>query len=161
MANGHGGARRGAGRKPKAEKFARPIAGLERRLADALPDLGEALLKLASGGTPRVEETFEPAGLVTVEVLEIADDGKATRGRRLAFPDVDPGTLVLTERRVSTLAPDRAAITYAIDRILGRPDVGVEPEAIEAPKAEEDYVLDLGGGPDASDSDPGGDGPPA
>jgi hypothetical protein len=44
-----GGARSGAGRKPRAERFARPIATAEKRIADRLPRVIDALLDLAEG----------------------------------------------------------------------------------------------------------------
>jgi hypothetical protein len=44
-----GGARPGAGRKPKAEKFKLPIARAERRIADRLPELIDNLFALAAG----------------------------------------------------------------------------------------------------------------
>jgi hypothetical protein len=49
MANGHGGARPGAGRKARADKHAGQIAAAEQKIADRLPDLVENLLILASG----------------------------------------------------------------------------------------------------------------
>jgi hypothetical protein len=49
MANGHGGARPGAGRKRKAEKFEGEVAAAERRIADRLPRLIDNLFKLADG----------------------------------------------------------------------------------------------------------------
>lgn len=44
-----GGVRPGAGRKPRAEKYARPIASAEKRIADRLPDLVDKLFELAEG----------------------------------------------------------------------------------------------------------------
>lgn len=55
MANGHGGARRGAGRRRKAIKYAGQIAAAEDRIADKLPGLIDNMLVLADG--VRVEET--------------------------------------------------------------------------------------------------------
>lgn len=49
MANGHGGRRAGAGKKPRAEKFARPIAQAEKRIADRLPELIDSLFEQAAG----------------------------------------------------------------------------------------------------------------
>ncbi|MGV3723808.1 MAG: hypothetical protein ACO1SX_23160 [Actinomycetota bacterium] len=46
---GSGGRRPGAGRKPKAERFARPIAAAEKRIADRLPRLVDAIFDLAEG----------------------------------------------------------------------------------------------------------------
>lgn len=46
---GTGGRRPGAGRKPKAEKYARPINDAEQKIADHLPLIVDALLRLAQG----------------------------------------------------------------------------------------------------------------
>lgn len=45
----HGGRRIGAGRKPKAERFARQIAAIEKKVADRLPLVVDALFDLAEG----------------------------------------------------------------------------------------------------------------
>lgn len=55
MANGHGGARTGAGRKPNNEKYASQIGAAYQRIADHLPQLIENLITLADGVT--VKET--------------------------------------------------------------------------------------------------------
>jgi hypothetical protein len=60
MAGQNGGARPGAGRKPKAEKYKQPINKAERRIVDRLPDLIDSLLDLATG----------------VQVEEVGDDGE-------------------------------------------------------------------------------------
>lgn len=49
-----GGKRAGAGRKPKAEKYATAINRAEKRIADRLPELVDRLFELAEG--VRVEE---------------------------------------------------------------------------------------------------------
>jgi hypothetical protein len=46
---GRGGRRPGAGRKPKAERFAPKIARAEKRIADRLPELIDNLFVLAQG----------------------------------------------------------------------------------------------------------------
>ncbi len=45
----NGGARPGAGRKPKDEKFKIPIAKAEKKIADKLPMLIDKALELAEG----------------------------------------------------------------------------------------------------------------
>ena len=50
-----GGARPGAGRKPKAEKFETAISRAEKRIVDKLPDLIDNMMDLAAGVV--VEET--------------------------------------------------------------------------------------------------------
>lgn len=49
MAGQNGGARPGAGRKPKEEKFKIPIARAEKKIADRLPWLVDKALELADG----------------------------------------------------------------------------------------------------------------
>lgn len=49
MAGPNGGARPGAGRKPKAEKFKQPIAKAEKKIADRLPMLIERMIELSEG----------------------------------------------------------------------------------------------------------------
>jgi hypothetical protein len=51
MANGNGGARPGAGRPRKAEKYAVPVRKAEKRILDRLPQLVDNLLLLADGVT--------------------------------------------------------------------------------------------------------------
>lgn len=46
---GHGGARPGAGRKPKLDTFKVPIAKAEKKIADRLPWLIDKALELADG----------------------------------------------------------------------------------------------------------------
>ncbi len=48
--NGHGGARDGAGRKPKALYYARELADAEGKIIAALPDLIEQLITNARHG---------------------------------------------------------------------------------------------------------------
>ena len=48
--NSHGGARPGAGRKPKALLYADLAACAEQKVADALPTIMDALIESAKGG---------------------------------------------------------------------------------------------------------------
>lgn len=82
---GTGGARPGAGRKRKADKFAAPIARAEGRIADRLPHLVDRMLELADGVL--IEDLDEETGVTNVY------------------------------RR----PPDRQAIEYLMNRIMGRP----------------------------------------
>lgn len=69
-----GGRRAGAGRKPKAELFARPIAAAEKQIVDRLPELVAAHFALAFGGTESFLDVWEPAGLIMIEdVVELGD----------------------------------------------------------------------------------------
>jgi hypothetical protein len=138
-----GGARPGAGRKPKSEKYAPQIARTDNCIAAALPQLIDMLLGIASGKAERVEETTQPAGLVMVDqTSEILDEhgcptGRVARSKIRAFPNLPPDRMVLVSRRVIRAEPDRAAITYLIDRILGKP----APEP--APDPEEMKLISL------------------
>lgn len=82
---GKGGAREGAGRKPKAIKFEGQISKAERRIADRLPHLVDKMMELADG--------------VFVEEYNS----------------------ITNEKQVYQKPPDRAALQYLIDRIMGKP----------------------------------------
>jgi flavin-binding protein dodecin len=100
---GLGGARPGAGRKPKAEKFKRQINATEKAIAEALPQATAQLRKLAEGEFEVVEETWR-----------LESGAKKPR---------------LVERRVKTALPDLKAIVYIINRILGPPKSEAELDA--------------------------------
>ncbi len=50
MANGRGGVREGAGRKPKALHYAQLAGEVEEQIAAALPDIIGGLIEAAKGG---------------------------------------------------------------------------------------------------------------
>lgn len=100
----NGGARPGAGRKPKDEKFKIPIAKAEKKIADKLPMLVDKALELAEGVL--VEDiniiTLErsvyqkPPDLGAIKYLLDRIMGKPTERRELTgedgaplFPDFD------------------------------------------------------------------------
>lgn len=83
MANSHGGARPGAGRKPKAIKYESQIRKAEKRIADKLPWVVDKLLELGEG--------------VVVQEMGLA------------------GPVVYQK------PPDRDALKYLADRIMGKP----------------------------------------
>lgn len=124
-----GGKRAGAGRKSTAERFARPIAVAEKRVADRLPQTIDNLEHLADGGYERVKEKWQPAALVVLELPLRKPDGtpmvdadsKAILAKQQVFPDAEPDQLVLVERSTETADRDRAANIYLVDRILGKP----------------------------------------
>ncbi len=101
-----------SGRRRKADKFARPIARAEKQIADQLPVLIENMLHLAHGGYERIEEEWQPAGLVYVGSGEFA---------RRAFPELEPDAPVLVKRKRSIADKDRQANEYLINRIMGKP----------------------------------------
>lgn len=72
-----------SGRKPKAEKYIRPINAAEKKIADKLPWLIDQAMELAAGVS--VEQT----------------DGDSTK--------------------VYLRPPDRQAIEYLVNRIMGKP----------------------------------------
>ena len=85
-----GGVRPGAGRKPLAEKYERPINLAEKKIADKLPFIVDRMLELAEG----------------VKVLDV--------------------NLVTMEQSVYTRPPDRQAIQYLVDRIMGKPEAKID-----------------------------------
>jgi|SRR6185369_10509908 len=102
----------GPGRQPKRDKFARPIARAEKQIADRLPELIDNMLTLASGGYERVEEEYQPAGMIYIGSGEFA---------RRAYPDLPDDQLVLVKRKSSIADKDRQANEYLINRIMGKP----------------------------------------
>lgn len=61
-----GGARPGAGRKPKAVKYERPVNRAERQIVDSLPRIVDAQIKLALGQIIVSEETLEGPSVYAV-----------------------------------------------------------------------------------------------
>jgi hypothetical protein len=118
-----GGFRPGAGRKPRAVKYARPIAAAEKQIADrlgkrdGLPGLIDNLLQLADGGYEQVTQHYEAAGSITI------GQGEA---QQLVYPDKKPDELVLVKTVRTLAAPDLKANTYLVDRILGKPTAELE-----------------------------------
>lgn len=117
------------GRKPKAEKFKRPIAAAEKQCADRLAHNIENLQSLADGGYQRVTEKWEPAGLLLLD-LPVRDShgdpvkdesGKVQFAKQPVFPDVPPDTMVLVQRTTEIADRDRGANIYLVDRIMDKP----------------------------------------
>lgn len=127
--NGHGGARAGAGRKPKAQTYQAEITTLERGIADRLPQLLANMQLLADGGFEQVTETWEPAGLLFVIKYVETKEG-TIRVSEPAFPELPPDQLVCIRRSRSLAAPDRKANEYLINRIAGTPtqQITVDPD---------------------------------
>jgi hypothetical protein len=88
----NGGARPGAGRKPKDEKFKLPIAKAEKKIADRLPWLIDQALELAEGVVvqefgkdgPRIYQ--RPPDINAIKYLVDRIMGKATERRELTLP---------------------------------------------------------------------------
>lgn len=128
MANGHGGARAGSGRKRISERYASQVEAFHDRAAADLDTRYQALAFLADGGFEEVEELWEPAGLVTIQkTLETADG--VIRVSELAFPHLSPEQLVCVQRKKKIAAPDRKANEYLIDRVAGRPTQAIEVDS--------------------------------
>lgn len=125
MANGHGGKRKGAGRKPRAERLEKPINAAERQIVKELPAILAEHIKLARGQVVIVEETYEPAGTIQIDKIEM-EEGKVFRTKELAFPHLDPETPVLVKKVVRRPGPHQAAGAYLADRILGKPTTVIE-----------------------------------
>ncbi len=73
IVSGHGGARTGAGRKPKRDKHSGAINRAEKKIVDSLPEIVEAQIKLALG----ILVQSEPDENGVVEVFNKAPDVKA------------------------------------------------------------------------------------
>lgn len=112
----NGGQRPGAGRPRKAEKFARPIAGAEKRIADRLPWLIDKDFELAEGVLIRQETKDGP--------------------------------------RIYSQPPDRQAIEYLLNRIMGKPTERQERDYTGDLTINVKYA-DLDADPDASETSPG------
>jgi hypothetical protein len=118
MAGQNGGARPGAGRKRKYEKYQTAIEKAELRIAQKLPEILDNLEILADGGQQIITEEWQPAGLVT---LTKHDDEKDKYYQVQAFPGLDPLEPVLVKRTVVTSGKDLRANQYLADRVMGRP----------------------------------------
>lgn len=89
----NGGARPGAGRKPKAEKYERQINSAEKKIADKLPFLVDKLLELSegvlvekAGPTGRVIYQ-QPPDRAAAQYLLDRIMGKPTEHKEHTFPD--------------------------------------------------------------------------
>lgn len=157
MANGHGGQRQGAGRKPNAERYSDQLGKANDHLAYELRECVVALLELALGKT--WEEKWVPAGtLLKKDVLRLPEreggwtdgDGKAVNadGTPLAARPEDgiwrddkgkPAIIdvpAYPELEPDALVlverkrarPDIKALQYIWDRLEGRPNYVLPPE---------------------------------
>jgi hypothetical protein len=113
-ANGWGGARPGAGRKPRRQKFPNEANVAESAIARQLIDMVEVLVRLAKGGEEIVEETYEVP--LRAQMKRAARDVEPTEDDEARSQE-----LVLTKRVVKRTLPDRGAAEYLVSRILGAP----------------------------------------
>lgn len=102
--------------------FREQTAGAMGVYGDSLIEIAEALVKRATKGVVQVEEEFQAAGTLTIQVHERnAETGRLEKVVRAAFPDLPPGKMVLVRRKKTTLAPSVEAGRYVTDRVMGRP----------------------------------------
>ena len=130
-----GGKRPGAGRPRKYEKFAAKIDATDAKIAAQLPAILKAMLELAKGHYAQDSETWEPAGTVLIDEVQVENDKSgrphAIKTRVKAFPDKEDDEMVLTKRTRTWAAPDGASCRYLADRIMGKPGPEMEPEEEE------------------------------
>jgi hypothetical protein len=102
----NGGARAGAGRKPLAHKFKGLIAKAETLIAKRMLTLIEQQFKLADG----------------VSVVETSDEIKIVVGMLQQALDPEKyAAIVARLEKVFAVKPDRQAIEYLLNRIMGKP----------------------------------------
>ncbi|HEX8833981.1 MAG TPA: hypothetical protein VF719_07255 [Abditibacteriaceae bacterium] len=160
-----GGARPGAGRKKKTEKYGGQIAAAEDKIADVLPQLIERLIERALIGAETVAKTYEPAGAFTVDDIDIQDGPngpRAVKVKRLVYPNKSADELVLVKTTITSHAPDKDAAKYLSDRLMGRPmqEIDVEiKEKQKLPDSIEQAMIAAWGAPDDEDlnDEPEGD----
>ena len=99
--NGRGGAREGAGRKPKALAYADTAALVEEKIAAALPDITDALIEAAKKGDFGAARYLCDRILGRVATIEASP----AEDKRMPFTEEDA---------------DLAAATQHRDRRLGR-----------------------------------------
>jgi hypothetical protein len=130
----NGGARPGAGRKPKPKTEAQEsaIAVAEKRCADRLPLTLANLEEIADGRAEQTEVEEMAAGTITI--------GKGAYVKP-AFPDLPPEQMVLVRRKTVTFAPEARANMYLADRVMGKPSDGDEAKIRTAVEAALDSIF--------------------
>jgi hypothetical protein len=131
--DGHGGARKGAGRPRILDKFPEQVEHVNDEFARHLKPAFWALLDLIRPA-PRYEEKYIPKWLVMRKGIArdfdgsiIRDDkGKPTVVEVQAYPDAGPDEEVRVERKRIDIAPDVRAIKELFERALGRSGISIE-----------------------------------
>lgn len=142
--NKRGGARPGAGRKRSTPSAILPfaetrrasvvrtaengeghtaleiIAKLEADFTQEAPGLLSRLLELAHGAT-QVTARYELAGLITLDDMDSDGAGKSWKVKTYPFSHLPKDEMVLVSRTITQMPPDRAALTYLFDRVMGKP----------------------------------------
>lgn len=116
MAGPNGGARPGAGRKPKDEKFKVPIAKAEKKIADRLPMLVDKALELAEGVfvedvnvvTLQRSVYQKPPDLGAIKYLMDRIMGKPTERKEITGENGSPISVRFTEA-LNAVYPDDPA----------------------------------------------------
>jgi len=109
-----GGHREGAGRKAKADKYRPHINKAEKQILDRLPFLIEQQLKLAEG--VRLVDSSKAVKIVIKALQE-------------SMGDIDRFERVVASlREIFQTAPDRQAIEYLVNRVMGKPTERVDQE---------------------------------
>ncbi len=126
MSNGHGGARPGAGRKPKAERYAPEIESANDKVFDRLGDNVDALQARADNDLVVVRTEYAPAGMVTVDDVEIDGEGRVIKVKRPAFPHLPPEQLVMVKRTETNNGPSETALIWLAEQGLGKPTQQIE-----------------------------------
>lgn len=155
--SGRGGKREGAGRKPTREKHAAQIEQNEAKIAEKLDEYSDNLDKLACGLAPSFQETWVAAGTVTVKsVMFIPDirtglptdqpykdrNGRPIEVEQPVFPDLDPRSMVMIERKAFNRGPDAKANIYLRDSIVGKAATNSnDPPELDTDRAQK--ALDL------------------
>lgn len=138
-----GGRRDGAGRKPKSHLYPIPVAEADDYIAPSLRAYMELLDSLARGQIESVRERWMPSALVQVERVDIQETERGSlvpvKSKVPAFPNLRPTDMVLVEKRIESGMPDFRALTYLINRIMGRP--AGQPDSLETDEATELYDL--------------------
>lgn len=114
----NGGARPGAGRKPKVDKYIQSEQIVEHA-ADELRKNYTNIRKLADGQIEITHEEWAAAGAFKIST-------KA--GTKPIFQDSDPKDLILIRKRVSRYGPNLRANEYLTNRVMGRPPIHIEVE---------------------------------
>jgi len=96
------------------------IAKLEADFTQEAPGLLSRLLELAHGAK-QVTQRYELAGLITLDDMNSDGEGKSWKIKTRLFGDLPKDQMVLVSRTVTQMPPDRAALTYLFDRVMGKP----------------------------------------
>ena len=146
-----GGARPGAGRKTRLERYGGDIVRAEDRCRDRLPTTLDNIEKIADGKAVRVEVKRQPAGTIFRKDVVRDKDGHPvadSKGRfvsieGLSYPDLDPTEMVEVERKETHFAEDLQANQYLADRVMNRLAAGADVPIEEGADGSAPFNLEL------------------